>query len=297
MASTVVWTMAQLLWRLLGCTCYNNTEETPPFRLRLRLHRYICLKGHLSGSLEIACNLTYLNKGEASMNTSLCIHMAIHYPWLDAARLLKHSQHFASQVLRVQQKADTQTPPFAPDCTNKKQIFKHVLFLPSFSFHKLQMTNKRAPPIATSVCAQTTHSFPNMSCLSPYFISQTADDKQTGTTTCNFMLQFYTQTTHSFPNMSCLFPLFHFTNCWWQTNGHHHPQLHASVLYTNNTQLSKHVLSFPPVSFHKLQMTNKRAPPSATTLLAPVATQIATAPPQSLVWQRSCRYLWLSSHS
>jgi len=36
-------------------------------RLRLRLHHYICLKGHLSGSLEKACNLTYVNKGEATM--------------------------------------------------------------------------------------------------------------------------------------------------------------------------------------------------------------------------------------
>ena len=27
--------------------------------VRLRLHYYICLKGHLSGSLEKACNLTY----------------------------------------------------------------------------------------------------------------------------------------------------------------------------------------------------------------------------------------------
>ena len=64
--------------------------------------------------------------------------------------------------------------------------------------------------------------FQTCSVPSVFFISQTADDKQTGTTNCNFSL------------------------C------------------TNNTQLSKHVLSFPPFPFHKLLMTNKRAPPLAT---------------------------------
>jgi hypothetical protein len=41
-------------------------HATLKVKVRLRLHHYICLKGHPRGSLEKACNLTYVNKGEAS---------------------------------------------------------------------------------------------------------------------------------------------------------------------------------------------------------------------------------------
>ena len=44
-----------------------SRPATNKVKVRLRLHYYICPKGHLSGSLEKACNLTYVNKGEATV--------------------------------------------------------------------------------------------------------------------------------------------------------------------------------------------------------------------------------------
>jgi hypothetical protein len=47
--------------------CFLLADRVKRHWLRLRLHHYICLKGHLSGSLGKACNLIYVNKGEATM--------------------------------------------------------------------------------------------------------------------------------------------------------------------------------------------------------------------------------------
>ena len=45
-------------------TIFALSKDGRGEKVRLRLHHYICLKGHLSGSLEKACNLTYVNKGD-----------------------------------------------------------------------------------------------------------------------------------------------------------------------------------------------------------------------------------------